>query len=431
MKIGRQARVCVIGAGPSGIAAAKNLLQAGLTRLVVYDRQAAVGGNWLYSETPGGHSSVYETAHIISSRTLSQYHDYPMPAHYPDYPNHRQLKDYFQAYARHFGVEPYIQFNTEVRQVEPRPGHAWRITLGDGRVEDFDHVLVASGHLWNPRRPEYPGTFSGDLCHAHEYRTPGRYRGQRVLVIGGGNSACDIACDVARQASFTGLSWRRGYYVIPKVIFGSPPDVVNARFHWLPRAVRRRGVWLIWRLVTGGAAPYGLPEPDHGILEAHPIANSQLLYWLKHGAIQPRKDIARFDGPTVHFVDGTAEDYDAIIAATGYRITFPFLDPALIDFEDKDVPLYLRVFHPDFPTLYFIGLLQPQGCIWTLADWQARLVAQRITGGYELPGDVRRRIQRDLERQRRIFHASPRHSTEVDSYEYERALRRELPRLAR
>lgn len=426
MKLGREVRVCVIGAGPSGITAAKNLLQAGIQNIVVYEKNNQVGGNWVYSEEVG-HSSVYETAHIISSKALSQYHDYPMPDHYPDYPSHRLLKDYFQGYAEHFGVLPYIQFNTEVAQCVQQPNKTWQVTLTDGRMETFDHLLVANGHHWNPQYPHYEGTFEGELTHSHHYRTNLPYQGKRVLVIGGGNSACDIAVDVARHARFVGISWRRGYYIIPKIVFGNPPDVVNARFVWLPRWLRKRALKLTWQLVTGGNKRYGLPDPDHDMLESHPVTNSDLLTRIRHGDIHPRPDIQRFDGQCVHFVDGQSEVYDAIIAATGYKITFPFFDSETIDFSTGDVPLYLRVFHPDHPTAYFIGLVQPQGCIWPLADAQAALVAQRILGNYVLPNDLRARVATEVAQINKHYVRAARHVVEVEYHSYLKALQRELP----
>lgn len=426
MKTGQDVRVCVIGAGPSGITAAKHLLQAGIKNVVVYEKNDQVGGNWVYSEEVG-HSSVYETAHIISSKALSQYHDYPMPDDYPDYPSHKLLKAYFQSYAEHFGVIPYIQFNTEVKHCEELPDKTWRVTLADGRVELFDHLLVANGHHWNPQLPSYEGTFTGELTHSHSYRTNLPYQGKRVLVIGGGNSACDIAVDVTRHAAFTAISWRRGYYVIPKIVFGSPPDIVNARFVWLPRWLRKRALYATWWLVTGGNRRYGLPKPDHDILESHPVTNSDLLTRIRHGDIHPRPDVRRFEGKRVHFVDGRSEEYDAIIAATGYKITFPFFDKSFIDFSEGDVPLYLRVFHPDHPTLYFIGLVQPQGCIWPLSDTQSELVAQHILGRYVLPSDVRERVRAEVETIRKHYVRAARHTVEVEYHSYLKALRQELP----
>ncbi len=429
MKFGQEARVCVIGAGPSGIAAAKHCLQAGLTNLVVYEKNREVGGNWVYSEEVG-HSSVYETAHIISSKRWSQYHDFPMPDHYPDYPSHRLLKEYFQSYARHFGLEPFIQFNTEVVSAEENADQTWTLTLHDGRVEVFDHLIVCNGHHWNPRYPDYPGEFSGEILHSHYYRTNLPFKDKRVLVIGGGNSACDIAVDVARHAAFTAISMRRGYYIIPKIVFGEPPDVANARFRFLPRRVRQFMNFVIWWLVTGGNERYGLQKPQHGILEVHPTLNSDLLQRLRHGDIVPRVDIERYEGNTVVFKDGQRDEFDVIIAATGYIITHPFFDKRLIDFSEGDVPLYLRVFHPKHPSLYFVGLVQPQGCIWPLADTQAQLVANRILGTWQPPADIEARIAQELEAMRRLYKSAARHTVEVEYHEYQRQLLKEVPKNA-
>ena len=139
-------RIAVIGAGPSGITAAKNLLQAGLRDVVVYDRNAEVGGNWIYSPEPS-HSSVFETTHIISSRTLSEYEDYPWPKGTCDYPGHRELRAYFQGYARRFSVVPLIRFGTEVRRAE----------LGGGRPRLAAHPgLGRAGALRPPGGGERP-----------------------------------------------------------------------------------------------------------------------------------------------------------------------------------------------------------------------------------------------------------------------------------
>jgi cation diffusion facilitator CzcD-associated flavoprotein CzcO len=426
MKLGKEARVCVIGAGPSGITAAKHCLQAGLTNLMVYDRNSEVGGNWVYSDKVE-HSSVYESAHIISSKRWSQYHDYPMPDHYPDYPSHKLLKEYFQAYANHFGVTPYIQFNTVVKSAIEQDDKSWVITLEDGRVEQFDHLIVCNGHHWNPRYPSYPGNFSGEITHSHYYRTHLAYKGKRVLVIGGGNSACDIASDVSRHASFTGISMRRGYYIIPKFVFGDPPDVVNARIRWIPFGIRKHLSYISWWLTTGGNKRYGLQTPDHTITESHPTTNSDLLNRLRHGDVHARVDIERYDGNKVIFKDGKVEEYDVIIPATGYIITHPFFEKSFIDFSEGDVPLYLRVFHADHPSLYFIGLVQPQGCIWPLSDTQSQVVANRILGTWSPPADIRQRIQSEIDYINRRFTKAARHTVEVEYHDYQEELFRNVP----
>jgi hypothetical protein len=420
-------RVGVIGAGPSGITAAKNLLAAGFRRVVVYDRNAEVGGNWIYSPH-SSHSSVFETTHIISSKGLSQYEDFPMPDAYPDYPGHAELKAYFQSYARHFGVDRVLQLGTEIRSARSRLGGGWTVTLGDGRREEFDALLVASGHHWDPRMPSYPGTFSGELLHSHAYKTAERFAGQRVLVIGGGNSASDIAVETARCSARTEISMRRGYWFVPKFLMGLPTDVINERLmRKFPKGIRQQvGKLTIW-LVQGKNSHYGLPEPEHGPLEAHPTINSELLYFIRHGRIHPRPDIARFEGRTVHFVDGSSGEFDVIIAATGYVTRFPFLDTAEVgDYSGREVPLYLKVFHPCFEDLFFIGLFQPQGCIWPLSDWQGRLVARALLGAWKRPANIEAAIRRELSHPDFRFTDSVRHAVEVDYHEYRKRLMTEV-----
>ncbi len=423
------ARVCVIGAGPSGITAGKNLLQAGLRNIVIYEKGDQVGGNWIYSPRLS-HSSVFDTTHIISSKTLSQYEDYPMPDAYPDYPSHKQLLAYFQGYADHFGVTDLVRFNTEVKKVEKQADETWKITLGDGTVETFDYLLVANGHHWNPRLPSYPGEFTGSFLHSHDFKNAEPFKDQRVLVIGGGNSACDIAVETSRVSAFTAISMRRGYYIAPKFMMGKPIDVLNARLIHLPQFIRvpllRFSLWLN----LGDYADYGLERPTHGPLQQHPTTNSELLYFIRHGKVHPRKDIARLQGKTVHFVDGKAEDYDAIVAATGFIITFPFFDKSLIDYSEGDVPLYLRVFHPDHRSLFFIGLCQPLGCVWPLADMHAKLAANTIIGNYTPPSDMREQIAAEVAGRNRQFIKAARHTIEVEYHKHLWALQREMPKNA-
>ncbi len=425
-----QPRVCVIGAGPSGITAAKHLLQVGITNFVVYDKNSEVGGNWIYSPNPS-HSSVYDTSHIISSKRLSQYHDFPMPDDYPDYPGHELLKRYFQSYADHFEVTPYVQFNTVVERAVMNEDTSWTVTLDNGNQERFDYLIAANGHHWNPRYPNFPGEFTGETMHSHFYRTNLPFKDKRVLVVGGGNSACDIAVDVCRFAKFTGLSWRRGYYVIPKILLGLPPDVLNAKARWLPDWLRVRLLTLIWKIVVGSNEKYGLPKPDHKLTETHPILNSALLDRLRHGDIAPRPNIERFEDNNVVFVDGRVEEYDTVIYGTGYKISFPFFDYPELDFSEKNyVDLYLKMFHPKFPTLGIIGLVQPQGCIWPLSDTQGQIMANYIAGNYRWPKDIEKRIEKEVQKTLKRYINTPRHSTEVEYHEFQKRLFKEVPKNA-
>jgi len=440
----RHERVCVIGAGPSGLTAAKNLVDAGFVETVVFDLGKEVGGNWVF-DAESGHSSVFETTHIISSREYSQYDDFPMPESYPVYPSHRQLARYFREYAEHFRLYPRIRFETWVVHCQPEDGR-WRVTTvpapepdappptsehPDARTELFDYLVVCNGHHWKPRWPDVPGRFSGRLLHSHDFKRAAPFVDERVLVIGGGNSACDVAVETSRISRRTDLSWRRGYWIVPKFVFGLPADAihnfVHTRMRFIPRRLRYRIAEWVLMLLNGPNSRYGLPEPDHHFGQTHPTVNSELLYAIRHGRIRPRRDLARFDGNTVHFVDGTQAEYDSVIACTGFEISHPFFDDDVIDFSEGPVRLYLRMLPADYDSLAFIGLIQPFGCIWPAAELQAKLLARYWTGEWEPPDDLEAAIDRELADPAVEQLDTPRHTITVDYPRYRRRLLGELP----
>lgn len=423
-------RVCVIGAGPSGITAAKNLLDQGL-EVVVYDLGKEVGGNWVFTEEVG-HSSVFETTHIISSRTLSQYDDFPMPEDYPDYPSHRHLAAYFQSYARHFNLYPHIRFQTLVKSCTRENDGSWKvISIADGieSSERFDALAVCNGHHWLPRMPEFPGNFEGAFIHSHEVKRFSMFQGKRVLVIGGGNSACDVAVESSRVAASVDMSWRRGYWIAPKFMMGKPADVFSTKIHWLPRKLWQKisAISLFFR--NGKNSDYGLPEPEGPLGSHHPTINEDLFFTIRHGKIKPRPDIERLEGNTVHFKDGSSGAYDVIVACTGYVISHPFFEQSLIDYSTGDVPLWLRMMHPTMNNLYFIGLFQPLGCIWPGAELQSKIMAREIAGVWKRPQNIVKLIEKEL--QQPDFHQinTPRHTITVDYHRFRNRLLKHLPKV--
>ena len=424
-------RICIIGAGPSGLATIKNLRAMGLENLVCYEAQGQVGGNWVYKDE-AGHPSVYQSTHIISSKKLSSFDDFPMPADYPDFPSHRQILSYFEAYADHFGLRDPIRFNTKVEHAARLDSGRWRIaTMGPegGNETEFDHLIVCSGHHWSPYTPDCPGIFSGVQIHSHDYRKAKPFEGKRVLVVGGGNSACDIAVDTSRVSGKTAISLRRGYYIIPKIVLGRPVDVMYERLTPFPKRLRQIILRLGIRLAVGRYKHYGLAEPEARVMEMHPTLNSEILYQIRHGNVLVRKGIESLDGATVHFTDGTRDDYDVIVWATGYRTAFPFFDPDFIDWEEAlDIPLYLKMMPADVPNLHFIGLFQPIGCIWTLADLQARIAALQIAGKLDRPADIKARIENEIRSPHWRFERTARHAVEVDYHAFKGELQRELAR---
>jgi len=183
------ARVCVIGAGSSGIAACQ-VLAARDIPFDCFEKGSEVGGNWRYMND-NGMSSAYRSLFINTSRRRMEYATYPMPDDYPDYPHHTQIARYFDDYVDRFGLRERIRFGTEVTRVEPVEGGSgaerWAVTTDDGRTLRYAAVLVANGHHWDPRWPDFPGNFHGETAHAHGYKTPDGYEDENVLVPGIGN----------------------------------------------------------------------------------------------------------------------------------------------------------------------------------------------------------------------------------------------------
>lgn len=420
---------CIIGAGPSGITAAKNLLDAGMS-VTVYDQGFEVGGNWVYTDAEG-HSSVFETTHIISSKSLSEYEDFPMPADYPDYPSHKHLAAYFQAYAKQFNLYPHIQFNTKVLHCERIDDGRWKVEISSKdqqRTEIFDVLVVCNGHHWNPRMPSYPGQFNGRFMHSHGVKRFSDFTNERVLVIGGGNSACDVAVESSRVAASVDLSWRRGYWVAPKFIMGKPADVFSEKINWMPRWLWQRVSATSLRIRNGRNTLYGLPEPEGPIGFHHPTINEDLFYTIRHGKIKPRPDIERMEGNTVFFKNGTQGDYDTIVACTGYIISHPFFEKSLIDYSEGEVKLWLKMFHPEIQNLYFIGLFQPLGCIWPGSELQSKLMAKELAGQWKRPSNIRELCEQEVRQPDFRQINTPRHTITVDYHKFRKRLLKQLGR---
>ncbi|MGZ5333056.1 MAG: flavin-containing monooxygenase [Solirubrobacterales bacterium] len=432
-------RACVIGAGSSGIACCQVLDAHGIP-FDCFEKGSYIGGNWRY-QNDNGVSSAYKSLHINTSRRVMAFSTYPMPEDYPDYPRHELMAKYFDDYADHFGIREKVRFRTEVKSVEPAPGAEgeWDVTIeaedGSRETNRYGAVLVANGHHWDPRWPEppFPGseTFTGEQMHVHHYKEADVLEGKRVLILGIGNSSCDIAVESSRIAQRTFLAMRRSAYVIPKYIGGKPIDEsAGPAFSRLPLSVQRALMGFSLRRAQGKPTDYGLPEPDHKLLGAHPTVSSELLPRIGHGDITVKPNIERFDGGTVHFVDGTSEQIDLVIYCTGYKVSFPFLDPAVFSAPDNRLDLYQRVVSPDLEGLYFIGFLQPLGPIMPLAELQAEWVADLLEGKASLPSPekMRKAIDREQAKMRKRYVASKRHTVEVDFHPYMRTIKKERRR---
>lgn len=414
-------RVCVVGGGPSGLIMARAALAAG-AEVVVYERHSDVGGIWDPDNTG---SPIYESAHFISSRFTSGFYGFPMPDSYPDYPGHRLLRDYIREFAAVYGLYDVVRLGTGVERAEQVEG-GWLVTDSRGGTETFTHLVCANGVTWHATMPSYPGldTFTGEYRHASTFRHPGEFDGKRVLVVGGGNSGVDIACDAARNADAAFWSVRRGYRVIPKHIFGVPLDVYINEGGRPPAGVTvpEDPSELIDALV-GDLSRFGLPKADHAALTSHPIVNDAIVHHLTHGDIAGRPDVARFRGDTVVFTDGSEEEIDLVLFATGYDYAIPYLDRSLFHWDRGHPELYLNMFHREIDSLYVLGFIEFADAAYKRFDEMAQLIAFDIAADGEQKEQLvaLRRTRPDL-RGGMTYIDSARHANYVETHTYQHVL---------
>jgi cation diffusion facilitator CzcD-associated flavoprotein CzcO len=429
--------ICIIGAGCSGFTTAKRLQDHAIP-FEIFEASDDIGGNW-YFNNPNGMSACYTSLHIDTSKYRLAFEDYPVPEEWPDYPHHAQLLQYFHDYVNHFGIRPHIRFNTRVEKAVRRAEGGWDITLSTGETKQFDALVVANGHHWAARIPDYPGSFDGAQIHSHQYRSPFApvdCIGKRVMVVGLGNSAMDIASELSQRpiAGKLFVSARHGVWIFPKYIGGQPIDK-NPAPAWMPKKMRQWIGGRMIRKVIGNMSDYGLPEPEISMFESHGTVSGEFLLRAGSGDIHMKPGIERLDGAGVVFTDGSREELDAIIWATGYDIKFPFFDdPALQpDADNRPPALFKRIMKPGVPDLFFMGLAQPLPTLVNFAEQQSKLVAGYLSGTYKLPDEatMTRTIVADEAENLGQYYTSRRHTIQLEFDHYCRDLKKELAKGAK
>jgi Flavin-binding monooxygenase-like len=427
----RSADVAVIGAGSAGLAAMKALREAGLS-FTAFERGSDVGGLWRY-ESDNGLSGAYGSLRTNVSRSRMEYPGFPMPASYPDFPHHSDMAAYLSQYADSYGLRASIVFGTTVQRLEPTADGRWWITLHDGSRRGFGAVVVASGLFWSPKLPTYPGRFDGTVIHSHEYRLPAPFEGRRVLIVGAGQSATEIAVELSAVAERAFMSVRGGAHVIPRWVGRAPYDAADvAPLNRLPLRLLN----LVYGLRVArslGRAPASWPRPAHRLLEGIPIVSSDLFPAVRRGDIVVKPAIERLCGDRVRFVDGSEERVDRIVYGTGYRIGLPFVSSAPVSASGRELALYRRIVPPEIGGLYFAGFVDAPGGLLPVVETQGQWIASVLTGRLRLPPPERmwRAIERAEPRSRQRFPEESPLSVRCDPHAYRRLLAADLRQVRR
>ncbi|XP_005413529.1 PREDICTED: dimethylaniline monooxygenase [N-oxide-forming] 5 [Chinchilla lanigera] len=427
-------RIAVIGGGASGLSSIKCCLEEGLEP-VCFERSADLGGLWRYQENPEeGRASIYKSVIINTSKEMMCFSDYPIPDHYPNFMHNSHVLEYFRMYAKEFGLLKYIQFKTTVCSVKKQPDFSasgqWEVVTeheGKMKVDIFDAVMVCTGHHTNAHLPleSFPGIekFKGQYFHSRDYKYPDVFTGKRVVIIGIGNSGGDLAVEISHTAKQVFLSTRRGAWILNRVgSHGYPFDVLfSSRFAYLLSKVCGQSLSNAYLEKQMNERfdheMFGL-KPKHRALSQHPTVNDDLPNRIMAGLVKVKGNVKEFTETAAIFEDGSREDdIDAVIFATGYSFSFPFLEDSVKVVKNK-VSLYKKVFPPNLerPTLAIIGLIQPLGAIMPIAELQGRWATQVFKGIKTLPSEneMMAEITKAQEEIAKRYVDSPRHTIQGD-----------------
>lgn len=439
-------KACIIGAGSSGIVCVRAFAQNNID-FDCFEKGSGIGGLWRFNND-NGTSSAYRSLHINTSKRMMEFSDYPFPDHMAEYPSHQEILEYFELYCKKFDLLKRITFNTEVLKATRKPAGGWEVTIKTSKGEEirhYDHLVVANGHHWDPRSPALPGNFTGEVFHAHHYidvNDPVDTRNKTVVVMGSGNSAMDLVCELGqayrenRGPKKVYLSQRSGTWIVPKVMGNTTQDAhmrhpmirpgkwESFRREFIPVNLRHKLLTILstaWiRLVVGDPSRFGLKQPKEPFSMRHPTVSQDIHSRLVHGDITPKGDIKNIEGKKVTFEDESTAEVDVIIQCTGYNISFPFFDRNFFEAKDNDIALFQRIFDTRYPDLSFLGLIQTLCAIMPISELQSHFIADYLNGKYKLPG--REAMQAEAreyhEMMKERFTASKSHTIQIDCNEY-------------
>ncbi|KAL0942994.1 dimethylaniline monooxygenase [Colletotrichum truncatum] len=430
-------RIAIVGAGPSGLSAIKEFTAAGF-EVQCFERAHAIGGQWLYDPNPTAdtHSSIYNGVILNSCREPSAFGDFPLdPARYPIFYHHSLHLRYLNEFAAHFGLLKHIQFRTTVVGCSPTSEGGWELRIRsenengteDEAVLTFDAVVCGTGLGNRPKIPEFPGRakFKGEVFHSHYYRKPTPLEGKKVVIVGLGPTAIDLACEIGPLAKDLRIVNKRGAWVLPRFILGKPTEALNSRASatWLPFSVQAFLFKQVFNNLVGKQP--AVLQPSHHIMAQNAAVRSDFTEKLKSGVFNlHRSDITSFTESGVLLDDGTTLEADVVILSTGYHhADYPFLPPGTIESKDAPAPhidLYKHIVPPRAKNLFIMGNVEVVGPASAIIEGQARWITAVLQGTIQLPNeeDMMKDIRAFRAWQAKHFINSARHiiSVELNSY---------------
>lgn len=413
----------IVGAGAAGICGARHMLAQGFN-VTLYEIGSHIGGMWVY-KNDNNRSSAYKTLHINTARDLTAFEDFAFDSSVQPFPDHRDMAKYLRDYADHFGITEHVRFKTPVCDIRPAPDRStdqrsWIIETAGGETVEHDTVIVASGHLTKPLEvPMFRDVFGGEYLHSHDYKDPAKFVDKRVCVVGVGNSGLDIASDICTTAERTVLVGRTTPFVVPKLMFGKPFWDTAKHFYkpWIPAVVRDRVLrFLVW-IVHGRMSGLGFGSQTKKV---HASSNANIINHIHYRRVAVKSGIEAIDGQSVTFADGTSEEFDTLIAATGYLIDLDFLKDDVITVKNNSLDLYNRIVPPGRPGLYFLAFFNSDSALNWICNEQAKWIAEFETGRAALPteSEMHREIAARRAWVRKNFEDTPRHGIEVEHLSY-------------
>ncbi len=392
-------RVAIIGAGPAGLTAVKSLREVGL-EAIAFEKNAHIGGLWHYDESqPDGGTIAYRSLKTNTSKNMTGFSDFPFPDELPVYPHRADVLAYFNSYADHFRLRPFIHLNTTVTNIIRQQNNQWLVHYqdesGSNNQELFDAIVIANGFYQKPLMPCLPGqdSFQGQILHSADYKGPEPFKGKRVVVIGTGSSGSDIAGEVGGTADHVDIVARSGVWIVPRLASGKPLDTnLTPLNRFIPNPLKKK---FFEKIALDSYRKMGfsdediaskLKPPPYSPSNARVTSGTVILEQILNGRVHMKGDIQQIEPDGVRYNDGSKTKADTLIFCTGYAPSLPFLDPSILKIkEDHTFGLYRHVFHPELDNLAFLAQCRVGGPVFPIMEMQARWVAAVFSGTADLP----------------------------------------------